>query len=135
MSWILNALSKDIAKVFLYATNTCELWGELRERFGDNNGPLMYRLMKEINNVSQARAPLMMYYTKVKKLWDECACVEPVFVCDCGAAKSFTDMESKHKLMQFLMGLNETYDHVRNQILIIELLPSANKAYFMILRI
>lgn len=33
--------------------------------------------------------------------------------------------------MQFLMGLNETYDQSRSQILITEPTPSLNKAYVM----
>ena len=70
MSWILNALSKELAEVFLYATNAYELWKELKERFGDSNGPLMYQLMKEISNANQANNNLMMYYTKLKKLWE-----------------------------------------------------------------
>lgn len=37
--------------------------------------------------------------------------------------------------MQFLMGLNDTYDHVRNQILLMEPLPSLNRAYLMVLRV
>ncbi|XP_043808374.1 uncharacterized protein LOC122722242 [Manihot esculenta] len=91
--------------------------------------------MKEISNASQANNNIMMYYTKLKKLWDEYACLEPIPVCECGVAKLFAEIEGKHKLMQFLMGLNESYDHVRNQILIMEPLPSVNKAYSMILRI
>ncbi|KAK9165874.1 hypothetical protein Scep_001065 [Stephania cephalantha] len=37
--------------------------------------------------------------------------------------------------MQFLMGLNDIYDHVRNQILVMDPLPNINKAYSMILRV
>ncbi|KAK9094248.1 hypothetical protein Scep_025717 [Stephania cephalantha] len=38
-------------------------------------------------------------------------------------------------MMQFSMGLNDEYDHVRNQILVFEPLPNINKAYSMILRV
>ncbi|KAL2232021.1 UNVERIFIED_CONTAM: hypothetical protein Sindi_1382100 [Sesamum indicum] len=37
--------------------------------------------------------------------------------------------------MQFLTGSNETYDHVRNQILIMDRLPNASRAYSMILSV
>lgn len=40
--WILNALTKDLADSFLYATTTRELWEEIKERFGDSNGHLIY---------------------------------------------------------------------------------------------
>ncbi|KAJ0101643.1 hypothetical protein Patl1_06341 [Pistacia atlantica] len=35
--------------------------------------------------------------------------------------------------MQFLMGLNDSFDHVRNQILVMDPLPIINKAHSMIL--
>lgn len=39
------------------------------------------------------------------------------------------------KLVQFLMGLNDACDHVKNQISLLDPLPSINKAYSMILRV
>src|SRR5262249_39713524 len=42
---------------------------------------------------------------------------------------------SSTHLIQFLMGLNDAYDHIRNQILLKDPLPTVNKAYSMILRI
>lgn len=44
-------------------------------------------------------------------------------------------IHSKEKLVQFLMGLNESYDHMRNHILIIDPLLSMNKVYSMVLRV
>ncbi|KAJ0096195.1 hypothetical protein Patl1_16565 [Pistacia atlantica] len=37
--------------------------------------------------------------------------------------------------MQFLMGLNDSFDHVQNQILVMDPLHTINKAYSMILRV
>ena len=37
--------------------------------------------------------------------------------------------------MQFLMGLNESFDNVRIQILLLDPLPSVNKVYSMVLQI
>lgn len=41
-------------------------------------------------------------------------------------------IDSSTKTIQFLMGLNEGFDIVRNQILMQELLPTANRAYAML---
>ncbi|KAL0361517.1 UNVERIFIED_CONTAM: Retrovirus-related Pol polyprotein from transposon RE2 [Sesamum radiatum] len=46
-----------------------------------------------------------------------------------------SDTNNEDQLMQFLMGLNEPYDAVRNQILMQEPLSSVSKAYSMILRV
>ena len=37
--------------------------------------------------------------------------------------------------MQFLMGLNESFDGIQSQILLLDPLPSVNKVYSMVLRI
>ena len=37
--------------------------------------------------------------------------------------------------MQFIMGLNESFDNVHSQILLLDALPSVNKVYSMVLRI
>ncbi|XP_021689616.2 uncharacterized protein LOC110671450 [Hevea brasiliensis] len=46
-----------------------------------------------------------------------------------------SNIDEADKLMQYLMGLNEGYDHSRNQILIMDPVPNVNKAYSMILSI
>lgn len=72
---------------------------------------------------------------RLKKLWDELTCLMPMPVCSCGAAKEVLDLASFNKLIQFLMGLNDTYDHMRNQILVIDPMLYVNKAYSMVLRV
>lgn len=42
ISWILNAISKDLVEAFLYVTNSRELWTEISKRFGERNGPMLY---------------------------------------------------------------------------------------------
>lgn len=37
-------------------------------------------------------------------------------------------MDQRNKLLYFLMGLNENYEHVRNQILGMDALPTVNRA-------
>lgn len=51
--------------------------------------------------------------------------------CNCGSAKAIFDFTSSTRLMQFLMGLNDTYDGLRNQILVLDPLPTVYKAYSM----
>ncbi|RVW19875.1 hypothetical protein CK203_110846 [Vitis vinifera] len=38
-SWILNSVSRDIANSLLYIDNAMEIWGDLSDRFHQNNGP------------------------------------------------------------------------------------------------
>ena len=47
-------------------------------------------------------------------------------------AKAIGDIVESHKLMQFFMGLNEDYDNSKDQILLMDPLPSLSKVYSMI---
>ncbi|XP_031287087.1 uncharacterized protein LOC116145785 [Pistacia vera] len=134
-SWILNSNSKEIVEAFLYTTSARELWKELEERFGERNGPLLYQIQREISSLAQGNMPVVQYYTKFKKLWDELTCLMAIPQCSCGVAKSVAGITSFNRLMQFLMGLNDSFDHIKNQILVMDPLPTVNKAYSMILRV
>ncbi|XP_019053042.1 PREDICTED: uncharacterized protein LOC104595553 isoform X2 [Nelumbo nucifera] len=134
-SWILKSISKEIVEAFLYTTTAKELWEVIKERFGESNGSLLYQIQREISTISQGTMSIVKYYTKLHKLWDELACLMPSPICTCGAARSVSEINGFNKLMQFLMGLNDTYDNIRNQILVMDPLPSINKAYSMVLRV
>ncbi|KAJ0024487.1 hypothetical protein Pint_09321 [Pistacia integerrima] len=134
-SWILNSISREIVEAFLYTTSAKDLWKELEKRFDECNGPLLYQIQRDISSISQGNMPVVQYYTKLKKLWDELTCLMPIPQCSCGAAKSVAEITSFNRLMQFLMGLNDSFDHVRNQIMVMDPLPTINKAYSMILRV
>lgn len=44
ISWILNLMSKDLVEAFISMNSVRELWLELLERYGESNGPLVYKL-------------------------------------------------------------------------------------------
>ena len=51
--------------------------------------------------------------------------------CNCERSKEFIVHLQKLKLFQFLMGLNDSYNQARSQILLMSPLPSINQAYAM----
>ncbi|KAL2246497.1 UNVERIFIED_CONTAM: hypothetical protein Sindi_2502000 [Sesamum indicum] len=134
MSWILNSLSKDIVESFLYAASARDLWLELESRFGENSGPLLYQIQREIASISQENMSVAVYFTKLKRLWDELTSFNPLPSCNCGASK-MSERIASNELMQFMMGLSDIYDHVRNQVLLMDPLPTVGKAYSMVQRV
>ncbi|KAJ8900051.1 hypothetical protein K2173_024166 [Erythroxylum novogranatense] len=127
-SWILNSMVKELSDAFLSFSTAKELWEELRERFGEANGPLLYQIEREISSFKQGNLTISSYYTKLKKLWDDLASLNPTPTCTCEAAKAITMKENTHILVQFLMGLNDDYEHVVNQVLLMEPLPMAKSS-------
>ncbi|XP_009791618.1 uncharacterized protein LOC107760191 [Nicotiana tabacum] len=107
-SWISNSLAKDIADIIEYANDATELWTELEDRYNQTNGTKLYKIQKEINDLSQG----VCYYTKMKKLWEElnnlsaksqyscqyiCGAKESMHKVEHGSSIFSTDPRGKHR--------------------------------------
>ncbi|KAK9750505.1 hypothetical protein RND81_02G201300 [Saponaria officinalis] len=117
--WILNTLNADIKEGFMSSKSAKDLWSEIGERYGQSNGPLLYQLKKELRNLESVPV---------------CAC-GAMDGCTCQIHKKMLDIASKEKVMTFLMGLHDTYDALRSNILSMEPMPNINKAYSIIQQI
>ena len=119
-SWIVNTLSPEISDSVIYYSAAHEVWEDLRERFSQSNAPHIFEIQRDIAYLRQEQFSVSAYYTKLKGLWDELA--------------SYNDathgaQHDQQKLMQFLMGLNDSYSAIRGQILLMNPLPSVRQAY------
>lgn len=74
---------------------------------------------------------ISVYYTKLKGLWDELINFRPLSTCNCGGLKAVTRFQQQENVMKFLMGLNDSFTHVRGQIL---LMDPINKVFSLILQ-
>ncbi|XP_024195778.1 uncharacterized protein LOC112198922 [Rosa chinensis] len=122
LSWILNSLEPELQDLVLYCTTPHAVWEDLRERFALGNAPLIFQVQRDIYLIKQGQSSIAAYYTKLKGLWDELASYNTI-TCTCRA------QNDRSKLMQFLMGLNESYAATRGQILLMNPLPSLRQAY------
>ncbi|KAL0340065.1 UNVERIFIED_CONTAM: hypothetical protein Sradi_4523300 [Sesamum radiatum] len=139
-TWILNTMSKEIVNAYLYAPSARSLWLELEARYGECDGPLLYRIQREISTMTQGNLNVKAYYTNMKQRWDELVSLLPLAMCTygkctCGSNKTKLEQIEASQLIQFLTGLNESYDNIRNQILVLDPLPNFNKAYSMVFRV
>ncbi|KAL0302437.1 UNVERIFIED_CONTAM: hypothetical protein Scaly_3032800 [Sesamum calycinum] len=81
-SWIWNSMSRNIVESFIASSR--ELWLTVQAWYGRNNGPMLYRLQREISLISQDDLTLTTYLTKVTKLWNELSTLALVPKCKCG---------------------------------------------------
>ncbi|KAG8635457.1 hypothetical protein MANES_16G040701v8 [Manihot esculenta] len=114
VSWLLNAMSKDIFDAFIFSKSAKALWDELKQRYGESNGPMIYQIERDIVGYKQGDESVTEYYTKLKKKWDELLCLAPLPVC---------------------CETGDEYDNVKNQVLLQSPLPSINKAYSMVMSV
>ncbi|KAG2688425.1 hypothetical protein I3760_09G094300 [Carya illinoinensis] len=70
-----------------------------------------------------------IYYGNLKTLWDEMAIYDPLSTCTCGAMKALLDRSQRDCVFQFLMGLNNSYSPIRDQIMLLDPLPPVSKIF------
>ncbi|KAK9669667.1 hypothetical protein RND81_13G147000 [Saponaria officinalis] len=132
-SWILNALSSEIADSVLYSDTAKSAWDELIKRYDQSNGAQLYGVHKKLSEFCQGNDSVTTYFTKLKSIWDEidamgmnpkCSCT-----CTCGATEKQTQFHDNQRVIQFMTGLNEDYSVMRGAILMQSPLPKLSIVY------
>ncbi|XP_004246807.1 uncharacterized protein [Solanum lycopersicum] len=133
LSWLMNSVEKGLLGGIMYASNAQEVWEELFERFNKIDGSRTYNLHTEIATLSQGTSIVSAYFSRLKNLWEEFEDLVPNPGCNYHRSKDFVVHLQKLKLFQFLMGLNDSYNKARSQILLMSPMTSVNRAYGMII--
>ncbi|XP_075486495.1 uncharacterized protein LOC142526116 [Primulina tabacum] len=134
ISWILNSVSREISDSLLYIPTASEIWIDLRYRFHQSNAPRIFQLKKLLTGLHQGSMDINAYYTKLRTLWDELKDFQPVSVCNCGSMKDWVNYQNQECVMQFLMGLNESYAQIRAQILMMDPIPVISKVFSLVVQ-
>jgi hypothetical protein len=134
IAWILNYVSKEIASSIIYITTCEEMWQDLKDRFSQGNGPRIFQLQKILTTFSQENSSVSQYFTRIKSIWDELNNYDPIPSCTCGGMRSIHEKNNRDRVFQFLMGLDDSYSHIRGQILLNDPLPPINKVFSLIVQ-
>lgn len=138
ISWLLNSLSREISESVIYSSTAKDLWAELEDRFGQSSGAKLFHLQKELSDLVQGSSDIATYYTKMKRLWDELDTLDffipCICACSCGAKEKNIKPKQDARLVQFLMGLNDSYYAPRGNILMISPLASIPNAYALLMQ-
>ena len=124
LAWLFNSISKDLQPSVVYFKTAKEVWLDLQHRFSQDNGPHIFELRKEICSLAQENLSISSYYTKFKSLLQE---LSDYRTCSCGH-------QAEDCVISFLMGLNETYNTFRGQILLMDPIPSLGKCFLFCLK-
>ncbi|KAL0318781.1 UNVERIFIED_CONTAM: hypothetical protein Sangu_2034300 [Sesamum angustifolium] len=109
---------------------------DLRVHTSDHPGMVLVAdPLRQIASISQGNMDVVSYYTKLRMLWDELECIEPTPDYDCSSKRTLANKLASNQLMQFIMGLNDLFDAIRNQILVMDPLPVVDKAYSLVFRV
>lgn len=136
ISWILNTVAEQIGNNLNFINSVSKLWNELHEHYAQIDGHKIYQLSNDIVQLKQSDCSIEVYYHKLKGLWDEFDALEAPYlctcVCNCENGKENSERDQRKRLVQFLIGLDDSYANIRGQILLMQPLPSVVKAYNMV---
>ncbi|GJT84605.1 putative RNA-directed DNA polymerase [Tanacetum coccineum] len=105
---------------------------EVLETYDKVDGSVTFNLHHKINSLSQNGSSIADYYHKLNALWKQFDALVQLPRCTCHAAEDFKKHNSLMKLMQFLMGLDDSYMQIRSNILSRDPLPDVRCAYAII---
>lgn len=108
------------------------VWIDLKEKFDKIDGFRIFQLHKQIATMTQGTNSTVAYFSKLRLLWDEFDALVPS-PCDCPRSRDYVKFMKRQKLLQIFMGLNESYEQARSQILMMIPLPTVNKTYSMLI--
>ncbi|XP_074267055.1 uncharacterized protein LOC141590356 [Silene latifolia] len=144
MCWILQSLIPEILESLLYVQSSKKLWDEIKERYSQANAPFLYQLRKDVmHTIQENNQSVADYFGKLKSVWEDLQSLDSLPDCECGALskcscsllKKILERDNRHRLIDFLMGLDRKYDNVRSQILASDQLSTVNQAFFRIQQI
>ncbi|GKD95799.1 hypothetical protein Tco_1379696, partial [Tanacetum coccineum] len=89
----------------------------------------MFGLNHQIHTLKQNGSSIADYYHKLNALWKQFDAMIELPKCVCNASEGFKKHNQLMKLMQFLMGLDDSYMQIRSSILSRKVLPDVKSAY------
>ncbi|XP_074294421.1 uncharacterized protein LOC141622275 [Silene latifolia] len=134
ISWILSSLSTEIAETMLYYDTAKQIWDELEEQFEQFSGAKLYQVQDQLNQLVQGSDPISVYFTKLKRIWEELRNIRCLPPCSCGARQQLLKHEEDRKVIKLLMGLNDAYKTMRGNILMMSPMPSINGVYSLLIQ-
>ena len=131
-SWIYNSISQEILSSVIYKQTAREVWLDLQHRFSQRNASRIFQLHREISNLAQGQSSVHTYFLSLQALWVELSSYKPLPECSCGLMKTVEDYRQQENVMAFFIGLNDSFANIRAQILLMDPLPSVNRAFSLV---
>jgi len=139
ISWLLNSLHKNVRDSVLFHKTASEIWTELNERYGQTNKARLFQAQKVVSCISQGDQDIANFFNQARKAWDEVSAVGSTPRCNCKKCECEVNgrlekYDQEKRIIQFLMGLNDSYTAIRGNILMMNHFPSLSQIYSLLVQ-
>ncbi|XP_070020424.1 uncharacterized protein LOC142180931 [Nicotiana tabacum] len=134
LSWIGSTVANELMPGIVFASNAKKVWSDFKEKFDRCSLTRIYHLWTEIATLKQSIDSVTTYYSRMSDLWNELDVLAPKYLCDCEESKLSLELQEQIRLLQFLMGLNESYSNVKSNVLMRRPVVSVNEAYAIVIQ-
>lgn len=135
VGWIRTSIDPKVRSTVTHVPDAYKLWDSLKRRFSVKNGVRKHQLEDEITNYKQNGQPILEYYGRLSKLWEELHNLKSSRSCTCDASTDIEKEREDTKVHKFLFGLDEArFSSIRSQIIDEEPLPDLNIVYSRVIR-
>ncbi|GKB00821.1 hypothetical protein Tco_0828865 [Tanacetum coccineum] len=132
-----DSTTLTVISIKLKGTKNYQVWScdmllaleELKETYDKVDGSRIFGLHHQIHTVKQNGSSIANYYHKLNAPWKQFDAMVELPKCICNDSESFKKHNQLMKLMQLLMGLDDSYMQIRSSILSREVLPDVRSAY------
>ncbi|CAN1254135.1 Retrovirus-related Pol polyprotein from transposon RE2 [Linum perenne] len=112
-------------------------WKDLKQRFSQCDAIHIADLQARIASCDQGDVTVTQYFTNLKVLWEEFLQYRPVPVCDCDPGRlekcsvitRVLLYQEQDYVIRFIRGLEDSFDVVRSQLLLMDPLPDINTVF------
>jgi hypothetical protein len=136
----MNSVDPSIAQSIVFIENAVDVWNDLKDRFSQGDLVRISEIQQAIYALSQDSRSVTSFYSDLKTLWEELEIYMPIPNCTCPQRCSCNSMRlarHNHHLLQamrFITGLNDSFNVVKTQILLMDPLPPMTKIFSMVLQ-
>lgn len=133
---IMNTIEPTVRTTISMVDDAQILWEDLKLQFSVGNGARIHELKVDISCCKHQGDSVMVYYGRLKKMWDELDVYKPIRTCSCGELAALLQQDQdEDRTHEFLAGLdNSRFGTVRSTITSIEPLPKLSQVYQRIIR-
>lgn len=149
-SWILRAVSEQIAESILYIDFAKKIWDDLSNRFSRSDPHKISNLHDEINSLRQGTLSVTEYYTRCRGLWDEITTLRPQLICEChmkcscgldapkceyGLVAKIKREKENDNVIRFFKELNEEFSSIKSGVLVLDPMLPVHRVFTITLKL